>query len=105
MAAIPKYLGAEIGFALHLQTASESIELHPHIHCLIPAGGLSFDGESRGALPEMALCLHAFSPAFRKLLLNGRGGAFRNLEFSDCLKQLRCFHVFDGYMNKARRRD
>jgi len=39
----PKHLGAEIGFFSVLHTWSQKIELHPHVHCVVPAGGLSAD--------------------------------------------------------------
>ncbi len=39
----PKHLGAEIGFFSVLHTWTQKLEYHPHIHCVIPAGGLSFD--------------------------------------------------------------
>ena len=43
MAANPKRLGAEIGMISVLHTWGQNLLLHPHIHCLIPAGGLSPD--------------------------------------------------------------
>ena len=36
-------LGAKLGFILILHTWDQKLNLHPHIHCIIPAGGLSFD--------------------------------------------------------------
>jgi len=39
----PKHLGAEIGFFTVLHTWSQKLGLHPHVHCVIPAGGLSLD--------------------------------------------------------------
>ena len=41
MAADPKRLGAKLGFLAVLHTWSQRMELHPHIHCVVPAGGLS----------------------------------------------------------------
>ncbi len=43
MAANPKRLGAEIGMIAILHTWGQNLLLHPHIHCVIPAGGLSPD--------------------------------------------------------------
>ena len=40
----PQHLGAEIGFFSVLHTWSQKLELHPHVHCVVPAGGLSADG-------------------------------------------------------------
>jgi len=39
----PRHLGAEIGFFTVLHTWSQKLQLHPHVHCVIPAGGLSLD--------------------------------------------------------------
>lgn len=44
MAADPKRLGVRIGFLAVLHTWNQRMEHHPHIHCVVPAGGLSFDG-------------------------------------------------------------
>src|SRR5215472_5455661 len=38
-----KYLGAEIGFFSVLHTWNQKLEHHPHVHCVVPAGGLSPD--------------------------------------------------------------
>jgi Putative transposase/Transposase zinc-binding domain len=40
----PRHLGAEIGFFSVLHTWNQKLGLHPHVHCVIPAGGLSPDG-------------------------------------------------------------
>lgn len=39
----PRHLGAEIGFFSVLHASSQKLSLHPHVHCVIPASGLSFD--------------------------------------------------------------
>jgi len=43
IASDPKHLGAEIGVIAILHTWGQNLLLHPHIHCVIPAGGLSPD--------------------------------------------------------------
>jgi hypothetical protein len=45
MAADPKRLGARIGFLAVLHTWTQRLEAHPHIHCVVPAGGISLDGQ------------------------------------------------------------
>ena len=40
----PKYLGAEIGIISVLHTWGQNLMDHPHVHCLVPGGGLSFGG-------------------------------------------------------------
>ncbi len=39
----PRHLGAEIGFFSVLHTWNQKLGLHPHVHCVLPAGGLSLD--------------------------------------------------------------
>ena len=44
IAADPKHLGAQIGFLSILHTWGQTLQRHPHIHCVVPGGGLSPDG-------------------------------------------------------------
>lgn len=44
LAADPKRLGAEVGFLAVLHTWGQTLSLHPHVHCVVPGGGLSPDG-------------------------------------------------------------
>ena len=52
----PKHLGAEIGFFSVLHTWNQKLEHHPHVHCVVPAGGLSRD-RSRWIKPRYAFFL------------------------------------------------
>ena len=44
VAANPRHLGADIGFLAILHTWTQTLIHHPHVHCIVPAGGLSPDG-------------------------------------------------------------
>jgi hypothetical protein len=44
VAANPKHLGADIGFLAILHTWTQTLLHHPHIHCIVPGGGISPDG-------------------------------------------------------------
>ena len=44
IAADPKHLGADVGFLSVLHTWGQNLQHHPHVHCVIPAGGLAPDG-------------------------------------------------------------
>ena len=44
IAADPKHLGAEIGLVAVLHTWGQNLHHHPHVHCVVPGGGLSLDG-------------------------------------------------------------
>jgi hypothetical protein len=45
IAADPKRLGAKLGFLAVLHTWTQRVQHHPHVHCVVPAGGLSPDGQ------------------------------------------------------------
>jgi hypothetical protein len=45
IAADPKRLGAAVGFLAVLHTWGQNLHLHPHLHCVVPGGGISPDGE------------------------------------------------------------
>ena len=40
----PQYLGAQIGFCALLHTWSQTLSYHPHVHCIVPGGGLCEEG-------------------------------------------------------------
>jgi hypothetical protein len=44
IAADPRHLGAQIGFLAVLHTWSQNLLHHPHVHCVVPAGGIAPDG-------------------------------------------------------------
>ena len=44
LAADPKHLGADIGFLAVLHTWGQNLHLHPHLHCVVPGGGIAIDG-------------------------------------------------------------
>ena len=75
----PRHLGAEIGFFSVLHTWSQKLTLHPHVHCVIPAGGLSPDhthwvkSQNRFFLP-----LKVLSRVFRGKFVAGLKQAFQN---------------------------
>jgi len=66
LAADPKHLGAKIGIISVLHTWGQNLLLHPHVHCVIPAGGLSPD-HSRWVRPRYAFFVpvKALSRVFR----------------------------------------
>jgi hypothetical protein len=45
IAADPKRLGAAVGFLAVLHTWGQNLHLHPHLHCVVPGGGISPDGD------------------------------------------------------------
>jgi hypothetical protein len=72
IAADPKHLGAEIGFFSILHTWGQNLLHHPHIHCVVPAGGLSPDHKSWiGARNRFFLPCGALSRVFRGKFISG----------------------------------
>ena len=77
IAADPKHLGAEIGFVAVLHTWGQNLHHHPHVHCVVPGGGLSLDGTRWIACrPGFFLPVRVLSRLFRRLFLDGLRAAF-----------------------------
>ena len=70
IAADPKHLGARIGLTAVLHTWGSAMTHHPHVHCIVPGGGLSPTGDSWVACrPGFFLPLRVLSRLFRRLFL------------------------------------
>jgi Putative transposase/Transposase zinc-binding domain len=77
VAADPKHLGAEIGFLAVLHTWGQTLQHHPHVHCVVPGGGLSPDGSRWIACrPDFFLPVRVLSRVFRGKFLGGLHAAF-----------------------------
>jgi hypothetical protein len=84
VAANPKHLGAQIGITSILHTWGQNLLLHPHIHCVIPAGGLSAD-RTRWVRPR-----YPFFAPVKALGRVFRGKFVAGLKRLYHRKQLRC---------------
>jgi hypothetical protein len=70
IAADPKHLGARIGLTAVLHTWGSALTHHPHVHCIVPGGGLSSDGTRWIACrPGFFLPVRVLSRLFRRLML------------------------------------
>ena len=79
VAANPKRLGARIGFLAILHTLGQNLSLHPHIHCVIPGGGLSPDSSRWiGCRPGFFLPVRVLSRVFRGKFIDLLRGAFKD---------------------------
>ena len=77
IAADPKHLGAEIGAIALLHTWGQTLQHHPHLHCIVPGGGLSSDGTRWVACrPGFFLPVRVLSRRFRELFLARLRAAF-----------------------------
>jgi hypothetical protein len=104
----PRHLGAEIGFFSVLHTWSQKLTLHPHVHCVIPAGGLSLDqthwvkSQNRFFLP-----LKVLSRVFRGKFVAGLRQVFQNgqLHFPGTLAPLAQPKTFAAWLRLLFRKD
>jgi len=73
--------GARIGLVAVLHTWGQAMTHHPHVHCLVPGGGVALDGRRWVACkPNFLLSVRALSKTFRRLFLDGLEAAFRRGE-------------------------
>lgn len=73
----PKYLGADIGFFAILHTWGQNLHFHPHLHCVVPGGGLAPDRTRWIACrPGFFLPVRVLSRLFRRLFLEQLQMAF-----------------------------
>jgi hypothetical protein len=105
IAADPKHLGAEIGFFAVLHTWGQNLMHHPHLHCVVPGGGLSADGQRWIACREgFFLPVRVLSRFFRRRFLELLEHAFDSgrLQFFSSLHPLRERDAFLRYLQPVR---
>jgi len=104
-AADPRLLGASIGFLAVLHTWGQNLHLHPHLHCVVPGGGISPDGLRWIACPKSSFFLpvRVLSRRFRKKFLRQLTQAFRKgtLGLSGELRPLAEPAAFRGLCEQA----
>jgi hypothetical protein len=104
----PEHLGAEIGFFSVLHTWSQKLTAHPHVHCVVPAGGLSPDhtrwirSRDNYFLPKEVL-----AELFRGKFVDALKEAFQNgqLHFHGDLKLLAQLEIFAAWLRPLHRQD
>ena len=106
IAADPTHLGAEIGFFAVLHTWGQNLLHHPHIHCVVPGGGLSLDGLRWIACrPGFFLPVRVLSRLFRRLFLEHLEKAYESdkLRFPSSMESLQRRDQFLYYLAPARK--
>ena len=107
IAADPKHLGARIGITAVLHTWGSAMTHHPHLHMIVPGGGLSHDGERWIACrPTFFLPVRVLSRLFRRLFLQRLAAAHKanRLAFSGdhtALAEAGTFTAFLAPLRKA----
>jgi len=108
IAADPKHLGAQIGFFAVLHTWGQALFHHPHLHCVVPGGGISSDGT------RWISCRHKFflpvlvlARLFRRLFLDYLRKAFDagDLQFFSSLESLRTRDAFLRHIAPIQKKD
>jgi hypothetical protein len=106
IAADPKHLGAAIGFFAVLHTWGSALLHHPHLHCVVPGGGLSPDGTRWvPCKPGFFLPVRVLSRLFRRLFLEHLQYAFDSgkLRFFTALESLRDRRAFVRYLEPLKK--
>jgi Putative transposase/Transposase zinc-binding domain len=104
----PQHLGAEIGFFSVLHTWNQKLQLHPHVHCVVPAGGLS--AEHTHWVPSrdrFFLPIHVLGRVFRGKFVAGLQQAFQEgqLHFQGDLTLLAQPKIFASWLRPLFRKD
>ena len=108
VARTPKHLGAALGFLSVLHTWGQALLHHPHVHCVVPAGGLSRDGARWvHARPSFFLPVKVLSRVFRGKFVAGLIEAFRagTLTLPKDLRRLSDESAFRAWLRTLYRHD
>jgi hypothetical protein len=106
IAADPRHLGARIGITAVLHTWGSAMTHHPHIHMIVPGGGLSADGTRWVACrPGFFLPVRVLSRLFRRLFLTmlATAHAEGRLAFFGALERLAAPRAFTAFVKRQRR--
>jgi hypothetical protein len=106
IAADPKRLGVQIGFFCILHSWGQTLTAHPHLHCVVPGGGISLDGSHWVACrPRFLLPVRVLSSRFRRLYLRYLEQAYRagKLRFHGQLQHLSDPASFARYLAPLRK--
>ena len=105
IAADPKHLGARIGLTMVLHTWGSALTHHPHVHCIVPGGGISLDGERWVACRRgFFLPVRVLSRLFRRLFCEKLAAAHRagELQFFGEHQALEKAEAFAAFLKPLR---
>jgi predicted Zn-ribbon and HTH transcriptional regulator len=104
IAADPKHLGARIGITSVLHTWGSALTHHPHVHMIVPGGGISPDGQRWvSCRPGFFLPVRVLSRLFRRLFLERLAAAHKQLQFFGNHVPLANARVFATYLAPLRK--
>jgi len=108
IAADPRHLGARVGATAVLHTWGSAMTHHPHVHMIVPGGGISLDGTRWiSCRPGFLLPVRVLSRLFRRLFLAGLAEAHAagRLAFFGEIEGLRRRRAFDAHLALLRRKN
>ena len=104
IAADPKHLGARIGITSVLHTWGSALTHHPHVHMIVPGGGISPDGSRWvSCRPGFFLPVRVLSRLFRRLFLHKLAAAHKQLAFFGSHARLAKAPAFAAYLAPLRK--
>jgi DNA-directed RNA polymerase subunit RPC12/RpoP len=104
----PKHLGADIGFLGVLHTWGQNLQVHPHVHYIVPAGGLALDGSRWiDSSRRFFLPVKALSKEFCGKFCEELRGLFKQdrLQFHNSLEQLASPGAFNHFLWQLGQKD
>ncbi len=108
IAADPRHLGARIGLTAVLHTWGSALPHHPHVHCVVPGGGISLDGQRWvSCRPRFFLPVRVLSRLFRRVFLERLAAAHDagRLKFFGDHAHLAHGRAFAGFLGPLRNVD
>jgi hypothetical protein len=100
----PKHLGARIGVTSVLHTWGSAMTHHPHVHMIVPGGGIALDGSRWvSCRPGFFLSVHVLSRLFRRLFLQKLIAAHKQLQFFGNYAALAQAQKFATYLAPLRK--
>ena len=104
IAADPKHLGARIGITAVLHTWGSALTHHPHLHMIVPGGGIALDGTRWvSCRPGFFLPVRVLSRLFRRLFLDKLAAAHQQLQFFGNHAPLANEQAFAAYLAPLRK--
>jgi hypothetical protein len=104
IAADPKHLGARIGITAVLHSWGSALTHHPHVHMIVPGGGISLDGARwLSCRPGFFLPVRVLSRLFRRLFLQRLTAAHKQLQFFGDHARLANAKAFAAYLTPLRK--
>ena len=106
IAADPKHLGARIGITAVLHTWGSAMTHHPHIHMIVPGGGIARDGTRWiSSRPAFLLPVRVLGKLFRRLFLTGLVALHRRLACYGSMAHLADRRAFLRHLSPVRKKN